>query len=132
VNLLAQTRARYFAKVLGPGYNTSFFMLGWTPGATYDVHNVFEQIMQTRGGGKGGFNLGNYSNKAFDDLANKIEQETDKAKRDAMIVEAHKIHKEEFGHIPLHQQAVVWAARDNIELTQLADNFFPLRYVRVK
>ena len=132
INLLAQTRARYFAKVLGPGYNTSFFMLGWTPGATYDVHNVFEQIMQTRGGGKGGFNLGNYSNKAFDDLANKIEQETDKAKRDAMIVEAHKIHKEEFGHIPLHQQAVVWAARDNIELTQLADNFFPLRYVRVK
>ena len=132
VNLLAQTRARYFAKVLGPGYNTSFFMLGWTPGATYDVHNVFEQIMQTRGGGKGGFNLGNYSNKAFDDLANKIEQETDKAKRDAMIVQAHRIHKEDFGHIPLHQQAVVWAARDNIELTQLADNFFPLRYVRVK
>jgi peptide/nickel transport system substrate-binding protein len=132
VNLLAQTRARYFAKVLGPGYNTSFFMLGWTPGATYDTHNVFEQIMQTRGGGKGGFNLGNYSNKAFDDLANKIEQETDKARRDAMIVEAHKIHKEDFGHIPLHQQVVVWAARDNIELTQLADNFFPLRYVRVK
>ncbi|MBM3539171.1 MAG: ABC transporter substrate-binding protein [Alphaproteobacteria bacterium] len=132
VNLLAQTRARYFAKVLGPGYNTSFFMLGWTPGATYDVHNVFEQIMQTRGGGKGGFNLGNHSSKEFDELANKIEQETDKAKRDAMIVEAHKIHKENFGHIPLHQQAVVWAARDNIELTQLADNFFPLRYVRVK
>jgi len=26
----------------------------------------------------------------------------------------------------------VWAARDNIELTQLADNFFPLRYVTVK
>lgn len=132
VNLLAQTRARYFAKVLGPGYNTSFFMLGWTPGATYDVHNVFEQLMQTRGGGKGSFNLGNYSNAKFDELANKIEQETDKARRDAMIAEAHKIHKEDFGHIPLHQQAVVWAARDNIELTQLADNFFPLRYVRVK
>jgi len=132
VNLLAQTRQRYFAKILGPGYNTSFFMLGWTPGATYDTHNVFEQIMHTRGGGKGEFNLGNYSNKAFDDLSDKIEQETDKAKRDAMIVEAHKIHKEDFGHIPLHQQAVVWAARDNIELNQLADNFFPLRYVRVK
>jgi len=132
VNLLAQTRARYFAKVLGPGYNTSFFMLGWTPGATYDVHNVFEQLMQTRGGGKGSFNLGNYSNPKFDELANKIEQETNKAQRDAMIAEAHKIHKEDFGHIPLHQQSVVWAARDNIALTQLADGFFPLRYVTVK
>jgi peptide/nickel transport system substrate-binding protein len=132
VDLLAQTRARYFAKILGPGYNTSFFMLGWTPGATYDVHNVFEQIMQTRKGGKGNFNLGNFSNAKFDELADKIEQETDKAKRDAMIVEAHNIHKEEFGHIPLHQQAVVWAARDNIDLVQLADNFFPLRYVKVK
>jgi peptide/nickel transport system substrate-binding protein len=50
----------------------------------------------------------------------------------AEISEAMKIHKEEFGHIPLHQQAVVWAARDTIDLVQLADNFFPLRYVTVR
>ena len=107
-------------------------MLGWTPGATYDVHNVFEQIMQTRGGGKGGFNLGNYSNKAFDDLANKIEQETDKAKRDAMIAKATKLYVDDFAYIPLHQQALVWAARKNIDLVQPADNTFPLRFVTVK
>ncbi len=61
-----------------------------------------------------------------------IQGETDAAKRMAEISEAMKIHKEEFGHIPLHQQAVVWAARDTIDLVQLADNFFPLRYVTVK
>ncbi len=132
VNLNAQTRARYFAKILGPGYNTSFYMLGWTPGATYDAHNVFEQIMQTRSGGKGVFNVGGYSNPKFDALADKIEQETDKAKRNAMLIEAHKIHQDDVGHIPLHQQVVVWAAKNNIEMNQPADNYFPLRYVVVK
>jgi len=28
--------------------------------------------------------------------------------------------------------AVVWATRDTVFLTQLADNFFPFRYVTVK
>ena len=33
INLLAQPKAQYFAKVLKPGgYQTSFYMLGWTPG----------------------------------------------------------------------------------------------------
>lgn len=134
VNLNAQTRARYFAKILGPGYNTSFYMLGWTPGATYDVHNVFEQLMQTRDPQrrKGEFNVGGWSNARFSELADKIEQETDREKRDAMIAEAHKIHTDEVGHIPLHQQAIVWAIRDNVTLVQPADNFLPLRYVQVK
>ena len=34
--------------------------------------------------------------------------------------------------IPLHQQVIVWAAKQNIELAQPADNAFPYRYVRVK
>jgi peptide/nickel transport system substrate-binding protein len=134
VNLNAQTRARYFAKILGPSYNTSFYMLGWTPGATYDVHNVFEQLMQTRNSQrrKGEFNVGGWSNPKFDELADKVEQETDKEKRDAMIADAHKIHTDDVGHIPLHQQAIVWAVRGNIDVVQPADNFFPLRYVTVK
>jgi peptide/nickel transport system substrate-binding protein len=33
--------------------------------------------------------------------------------------------------LPLHQQTVVWAARQNVTLQQLADNVFPLRFVRV-
>jgi peptide/nickel transport system substrate-binding protein len=125
-----QTRAKYFQKILA--YDTSFYMLGWTP-TTYDAHNTLYNIMATRGGpSQGKFNLGNYSNKKVDELTAKIQIETDPAKRQAMISEAFKIHKEEFGHIPLHQQTVVWAARKNIELVQLADNVFPLRFVKVQ
>ncbi|MEI2777372.1 MAG: hypothetical protein V9G19_15625 [Tetrasphaera sp.] len=31
-----------------------------------------------------------------------------------MIYEAMKIHKEDFGHIPLHQQALAWGVRDEV------------------
>jgi peptide/nickel transport system substrate-binding protein len=128
-----QTRAKYFAEILGPGYNTSFYMLGWTPD-TYDAHNALLNLVASRGEGssQGLFNVGGYSNKRVDELTQLIQVETDPKKRQAMITEAMKIHKEEFGHIPLHQQTVVWAARKNVELVQLADNFFPLRYVKVK
>ncbi len=48
VTLLAQPKAQYFAKVLKPGgYQTSFFLLGWTPG-TLDSHNVLFDIMGCR------------------------------------------------------------------------------------
>ena len=43
VNLKAQPKAQYFAKVLkSGGYKTSFYLLGWTPGS-FDRHNVPER-----------------------------------------------------------------------------------------
>jgi peptide/nickel transport system substrate-binding protein len=131
IDLNAQTRARYFAEILGPRYNTSFYLLGWTP-ATYDAHNAFFNLMATRGGARGQTNVGGWSNARFDELTTAIAIETDPAKRMAMIREANRIHAEEVGHIPLHQQQVVWATRGNVEVVQLADNWFPLRYVRMR
>ena len=61
-----------------------------------------------------------------------IAVELDPAKRQQLINEATKIHVDEVGHIPVHQQVVVWAARQNISLQLMADNYFPLRYVRVQ
>ncbi len=44
INLMAQPKAQYFAKVLKSGnYQTSFYLLGWTPG-TFDSHNVLFDI----------------------------------------------------------------------------------------
>ena len=39
---------------------------------------------------------------------------------------------DDYAYIPLHQQAVVWVARKNIDLVQPADNAFPLRFVTIK
>src|SRR5262249_25153113 len=82
VNLLAQPKAKYFAKVLKPGgYQTSFYMLGWTPG-TLDSHNVMYDIMGCRddpSSARGETNLGGYCNKEFDAITDKVLQETDSA-----------------------------------------------------
>ena len=55
-----------------------------------------------------------------------------KGKRDQLIHEATKVYLDDYAYIPLHQQALVWAMRKNIDLVQQADNYFPLRLVVVK
>jgi len=131
VTLNAQTRLQYFAQISNPGYTTSFYMLGWTPN-TYDALNSLFSLGGTRNGTRGVFNNGGYSNPAFDKLLDEMAVETDPAKRNADIVQASKLLHDDAAYLPLHQQTIVWAARSDIELTQLADNTFPLRLVRVK
>ena len=98
---------------------------------TYDAHNTLYNIMATPQGGQGVFNLGSWSNARFDELTAAIGTETDQAKRTAMINEAMRIHAEDFGHIPLHQQALAWATRKNVRIVQRADNIILYRYAIV-
>lgn len=130
VNLQAESKATYFPKILSR--NTSFYMLGWTPG-TYDSHNALSNLIATpTEKGQGLFNLGSYSSPKIDELTAKIQGETDEARRNAMIAEAFKLHADDFGHIPLHQQALAWAMKKNVELVQLPDNFMPFKWITVK
>ena len=132
IDLLAQTKSKYFAKVLAQnGYDTSFFLLGWTP-TTFDAHNAISSLMVCRVDGKGSFNLGGYCNKRVSELADLIQVETDPAKRQALIDEVNKIHSDEVGHIPLHQQPLSWGVSDKVTVAQRADNVFQLQYVTVK
>jgi peptide/nickel transport system substrate-binding protein len=126
VNLNAQPKAQYFAKVLKPGgYNTSFFLLGWTP-SSMDAHNVMHDIMGCRDDAKdvtrGEANLGNYCNKEFDALTDKVLVETDTAKRDQLIKQAFEIGIKDYGYIPLHQQAVAWGVSKKVNIPLRADN----------
>jgi peptide/nickel transport system substrate-binding protein len=131
VSLNAQTRLKYFSQISNPNYDTDFYMLGWTP-STYDALNSFYNLAGSRNGTRGVFNDGGYSNAKFDALLDQIQVETDPAKRQQQITDASKILHGDAAFIPLHQQTVVWAARNNIDLVQLADNTFPLRFVKVK
>jgi peptide/nickel transport system substrate-binding protein len=130
VKLEVETKGTYFPKILRR--DTSFYMLGWTS-TTVDAENVLYAIMSTPGdGGRGQFNLGAYSNPRLDELTDKIGSETDVKKRNEMIHEAMKIHQDDVGHIPLHQQSLNWAARKNIDLVQWPDNGMMWRYITVK
>jgi len=126
VSLLAQPKAQYFAKVLKPGgYQTSFYLLGWTPG-TADSHNVLHDIMGCRDDPKdpnrGEANLAGYCNKQFDELADKVLLELDTAKRDLLIKQAWEISMKDWAYVPLHQQALAWGVSKKVKLTQRADN----------
>jgi peptide/nickel transport system substrate-binding protein len=133
VNLNAQTRAKFFEKVNTPRFDTSFYLLGWTP-ATYDAHNVFLNLVHCRDlqRGRGMFNNGGYCNPEIDKLTDAMAVETDQAKRGAIIGQANQLLKDDVGYVPLHQQTVAWAMKQTIEVKQYADNYFPLRFVTVK
>jgi len=126
VNLLAQPKAQYFAKVLKPGgYQTSFFLLGWTP-ATMDAQNVLHDILGCRDDPKdpnrGEANLGGYCNKQLDELTDQVLVESDETKRNLLIKQAFDISIKDWAYIPLHQQALAWGVSKKVKLVQRADN----------
>ena len=49
-----------------------------------------------------------------------------------MIHEAMKIHQDDIGHLPLHQQALAWGTSKKIDITQRADNYMPFKWISVK
>ena len=105
VDLNAQSRSVHFGQVLGQ--DTSFYLLGWTPG-NLDAIDVLKPVMHSRGDGAGFFNIGGYANDRVDALVKAIEVETDPDARAGMNGEALSVHREEVGHIPLHRQHVSW------------------------
>ena len=131
VNLATETKGTYFPKILRR--DTSFYLLGWTP-TTYDSHNALTALIACPDDktGAGQFNLGAYCNPKVDELTKKIQSETDKPKRDAMIKEAFALHTDDVGHLPLHQQALAWGVSKKVELTQMADNYMPFKWMSIK
>ena len=95
INLLAQPKAQYFAKVLkAGGYQTSFYLLGWTPG-TSDAHNVLYDIMGCRDDPKVSARSRPISaataTRRSMNLPTRVLVEPDTAKRDLLIKEAFEI-----------------------------------------
>ncbi len=138
VKLNSQTKSKHFAKIAA--MDTSFYMVGWAP-LTFDVHNTFFNNVMTRAefikdkkaeAGQGNWNDGGYSNPKVDEAMEKAATEVDPKKRQALISEGMRIHKEDVGHLPLHSQALAWGAKKNIDLHQAADNTFCLRWVKIK
>ena len=108
------------------------YLLGWSPG-TFDMEHPVRFLLHTQDDEKklGSWNFGNYSNARVDELLPIFQQEIDPSKRQVLIDELVSITQDEVAYIPLYTQPLIWAAKDNIDLTQRADNFFMLRWVTV-
>lgn len=130
VNLNVQPKSKFFPKILKN--DSSFYLFGWTA-MSLDAYDPITNIMQTvSGGGKGLFNLAKYSNPKIDALADQIQVETDMEKRNKLIREATQIMKDDVGYIPLHQQKLAWGHKKNISMVQRPDDYFCLRWVKIK
>ena len=129
VNLLAQTRTKYFEKILSR--NTTLSILGWQP-LSYDAHSTLQDVINTPKDKIGTYNVGSFSNKRIDELTDLIEKEIDPAKRQALISEALTIHKDEIGHIPLHQAGLAWGVRKGVSVHLRNDDSLELKWVKVE
>jgi peptide/nickel transport system substrate-binding protein len=120
-------------KFLSPPYETSLILAGWLP-ATYDAHDALFNLTASRNKDiqRGIFNVGGYVNPKFDEIVMKAGVELDAKARDALLRQALQVVRDEVAVIPIHQQVIVWAAKDSVDLVQNADNFFPLRFVKMK
>ena len=58
--------------------------------------------------------------------------EVDLAKRQQLIVEAHKIYTGDIALIPLHQQWIAWGVRSTVDAAPLADDSVNLREITVR
>ena len=125
INLLAQPKAKYFAKILvSGGYDTSFYLLGWTPGS-FDSWNILANMYRCRDekGVGGNNNVGNYCNPKMEELVKKVLVEIDTAKRDALIKEAYELGQiQDWAYVPLHQQALAWGVSKKVKVVQRPDN----------
>ena len=129
INLQAESKVTYFPKILRR--DTSFYLLGWTP-STVDAHDPLFNLMATpTDKGQGTFNLGSYSNPVLDDLTAKIQSETDPTKRNNLIREALKVHADDIGTLPLHQQALAWGYAKKVTLVQLPNNAMNFGWITV-
>ncbi len=129
--LNAMPRATYFQKI--QKFDTSVYLLGWAT-ATFDGLYTLQSLIRSvdpKGGADGNFNLGKYSNPKADALIDQVKTEIDDAKRNAAMREAQRIHSDDIGHIPLHQQVIPWAMRSNVSVFHRADNRLDMRWAKI-
>jgi len=130
VRVNAMPRAQYFPKI--QNFDTSFYMLGWGV-PTFDSQYALQSLVRTvvPKTADGDYNFGKYSNAKVDEAIDKLKTEVDPAKRAALAFTASKIHQEEVGHIPLHDQVIPWAMRSNVSVVHRADNKLTIRWVKI-
>jgi peptide/nickel transport system substrate-binding protein len=90
---------------------TDFYMLGWGT-TTYDSLYILGYVIRS----DAPYNGANYINPKVDGLIDAISTAMVTYARDAMIEEVWSTVRDDIVLVPLHQQVIVWAMRDELEL----------------
>jgi peptide/nickel transport system substrate-binding protein len=90
---------------------TDFYMLGWGT-TTYDSLYILGYVIRS----DAPYNGANYVNPKIDDLIDAISTAMVTYARDAMIEEVWTTVRDDIVLVPLHQQVIVWAMREELDL----------------
>ncbi|MBW7860755.1 MAG: ABC transporter substrate-binding protein [Rhodocyclaceae bacterium] len=129
VRLDARSKSIHFAEL--PKGELDFYMLGWGV-PTMDSHYVFHYLVETKSDKGGAWNATGYSNADIDALIAAMTQETDAAKRAAMVAKVWNTVQDEVLYLPLHHQMLNWAMKDNIDFPVQSENYPYFKLLKYK
>jgi peptide/nickel transport system substrate-binding protein len=128
--LKTQSRATYFPAQDRGEFDVS--MVGWANLPPMDGFSAISALLAAREGAFGGSNSAGLNDPKINELTRQMSVELDETKRRALMVEAFRIARDTVAYIPLHEQPVAWAVRQNVEVPQFADEYVRLWFAQVK
>ncbi|MCG6113879.1 MAG: ABC transporter substrate-binding protein [Mesorhizobium sp.] len=100
---------------------TDFYLLGWGV-PTFDSAYIFNDLIHTKDGNYGTYNIGLYTNPELDEKIQSLGTQTDLEARDATVAEIWATIQEDRVLLPIHNQVLAYAMRDNITLPVHPEN----------
>jgi peptide/nickel transport system substrate-binding protein len=110
---------------------TSMYALSWGV-PTFDAMYTLRGIIMTKDKvGGSSWNHGNYSNPKVDALIEQAQVAPDADQRRRLMVDAHKQHNADLGHIALYHMMSPWAASAKVTAPHRADNLLEVKWVKI-
>lgn len=100
---------------------SDFYLLGWGV-PTFDSAYIFNDLVHSKSATLGTYNVGLYSNPELDAKIVSLGTETDFEKRDATVAEIWEVVKADRVLLPVHNQVLAYAMKDNITLPVQPEN----------
>jgi peptide/nickel transport system substrate-binding protein len=100
---------------------TDFYLLGWGV-PTFDSAYVFNDLIHTKDGNYGTYNIGLYSNPEVDAMIESLGTMTDLEARDGVVADIWAQVQEDRVLLPIHNQVLAYAMREDITLPVHPEN----------
>lgn len=100
---------------------TDFYLLGWGV-PTFDSAYIFNDLIHTKTGHYGAYNPSGYSNPELDAKIESLATEVDLDKRNATIAEIWATVQEDRVLLPIHNQVLAYAMKNNLSLAVHPEN----------
>lgn len=101
--------------------DTDFYLLGWGV-PTFDSAYIFNDLVHTKDGNYGAYNVGLYSNPDLDTKIQSLGTETDLDKRNATVAEIWEVVKADRVLLPIHNQVLAYAMKEGLDLPVHPEN----------